>query len=310
MNPIRSLLPCLIAILAFHACIPAARAEVRTWTAADGRTVRAEYHSATDSAVKVRLASNRAVAEIPLNKLSEADREWVTEKAAKENMPTPIEGEHASLITGDWALSQHGDLPFAFYAGADFSGDEKYPLLVVLHGKSKNNENGKQTGLARRFIEEENYAARPCFVLAPLCYQPHGASGNGWGDKPGEETLDLVETIAESLPVDPERIYLVGYSMGGMGVCDLMAWEPDLFAAAIAVAGCGHGEELKRKPVWLFHAIDDRSVDVESSRRFAEANKRSKVFKYTEWESGGHGIIGRVLDDPGVHEWLFEQRND
>ena len=54
---------------------------------------------------------------------------------------------------------------------------------------------------------------------------------------------------------------------------------------------------------------DDPVVDVEGSRNFAEALERSKVFKYTEWDTGGHGIVGRVIDDPTVHRWLFEQRN-
>ncbi len=59
----------------------------------------------------------------------------------------------------------------------------------------------------------------------------------------------------------------------------------------------------------MFHAADDPVVDVEGSRNFADALERSKVFKYTEWDTGGHGIVGRVIDDPTVHRWLFEQRN-
>jgi len=32
------------------------------------------------------------------------------------------------------------------------------------------------------------------------------------------------------------------------------------------------------------------------------------VFKYTEMPEAGHGIIGNVVDDVKVHEWLFEQK--
>ena len=284
-------------------------AEPRTWTATDGRSIQAEFIGATDSAVKIRM-TNREEVEIPLTRLSEADRKWVAEAKAKAEAPKPIEGEYAKLITDDWALSTDGDLPFAFFGSKEFSADKKYPLVVSLHGKSDNSENGKQIGFARKFASPANFKQRPCFVVAPLCYQPYGATGGGWSDKPGEEVLELIEKLVEGLPIDEERIYMIGYSMGGFGTCHLMAQEPDLIAAGVAVAGYGHNTgDLKREPLWLFHAADDPVVKVDGSRTMADDLKRSKTFKYTEWETGGHGIAGKVTDDPEVHKWLFQQKN-
>lgn len=287
-------------------------AESRTWTATDGRTVTAEYVSSTDGAVKVRMRNGQEV-DIPLNRLSQADQKWVGEVMTTALAPKPIEGEYAKLITGDWALSTHGDLPFAFYGLKEFSADKKYPLVVSLHGKSDNDENGKQIGFAKKFAVSAATDERACFVLAPLCYQPFGATGGGWSDKPGEEVLELVKKLAEGLPIDPQRIYMIGYSMGGFGTCHLMAAEPDLFAAGVAIAGFGYGDHadtLKKEPLWLFHAADDPVVEIAGSRTFAEDLKRSKVFKFTEFETGGHGIAGQVTDDPEMHKWLFEQRNE
>jgi hypothetical protein len=53
---------------------------VRTWTAADGRKVEAEYLSATATHVKFRRVSDGVVFEYELAKLSEADRAWVRSK--------------------------------------------------------------------------------------------------------------------------------------------------------------------------------------------------------------------------------------
>jgi dienelactone hydrolase len=215
------------------------------------------------------------------------------------------------LVTGDWALSEEGGLPFALYAGKELSAAQKYPLVLALHGKSQNNENGKQVGgFIKSFAKPDNYAARPCIIVAPLCYQPYGGGGGGWSDKPGTQTVDLLKKLIKSLPVDDKRIYVVGYSMGGFGTCHLMNTEQRLFTAGVAIAGCtgtSTADSFKRKPLWLFHAADDAVVPVSYSRDLAKALERSKTFKYTEYPDGGHGIPGKVFDNPEVHTWLFSQ---
>jgi predicted peptidase len=302
-------------------------ADARTWTSTDGRKLEAELVSATGAEVTVKNAAGQTFT-ISLERLSEDDRKWVqsngtAQPAAKPgasaspatntNAPhKPIEGPYASLITGDWALSKHEDLPFALYASKELSAARKYPLVLALHGKSQNDENGKQVGSwVKTFTKTENYTARPCIILAPLCYQPFGGTGSGWYDKPGTEAVDLVKKLMKSLPIDEKRVYVIGYSMGGFGTCHLMNAEPRLFTAGVAVAGCtgvDTANTFKKRALWLFHAKDDAVVDVAGSQALAKALERSeKTFKYTEFPTGGHGIIGKVFDDPEVHKWLFGQ---
>jgi len=98
--------------------------------------------------------------------------------------------------------------------------------------------------------------------------------------------------------------------MGGFGTTYMIGEEGRLFTAGVPVAGVDHryAGELKRHPLWVFHAADDNVVKVDGTRTFADSLKRSKVFKYTEFPTGGHGIIGQVMNDPKVHEWLFAQK--
>ncbi len=223
-----------------------------------------------------------------------------------------VGGSFAELITGDWATSEYKGLPFALYAGTDLDSTKKYPLVVALHGKSDNNENGKQvTGWMKSFTTPERYAKNPCIIVAPLCYQPFGGTGGGWGDKPGTQTIALVKELLRSLPIDKDRIYVIGHSMGGFGVCQLIKDEPRLFAAGVPVSGCAGGgtAALYRKtPLWIFHAADDATVKVQGSRDLAKALKRVKACKYTEYPTGGHGIPGQVFEDPELHAWLFAQK--
>ena len=181
--------------------------------------------------------------------------------------------------------------------------------MVWLHGKTKADENGFQTGQISSMVKASNYEERPCLVFAPQCYQPYGGSGGGWDDAPGEEALDLLDELIEELPlIDPNRIYVVGYSMGGFGAWHFMKEEPRLFAAGIAIAGASSGvSKLRSVPIWLFHGDKDEAVDVQGSRDAAEELKRSKVFKYTEFPGEGHGILGKVLNDEKTHKWLFSQ---
>lgn len=312
----------LVAFLAFAGL--SITSDARTWTSTDGRKLEADFVSVTTTSVTVRNATGQTFT-IPLDRLSQEDRKWVQSNpsppSAKPggsatpaaNAPhKPIEGPYAALVTGDWALSKHEDLPFALYASKELSAAQKYPLVLALHGKSQNDENGKQVGgWMKTFTKTENYAARPCIIVAPLCYQPFGGTGAGWYDKPGTEAVDLVKKLMKSLPIDEKRVYVIGYSMGGFGTCHLMNAEPRLFTAGVAVAGCtgvDTANTFKKRPLWLFHAKDDEVVKVSGSQALAKALERSeKTFKYTEFPTGGHGIIGKVFDDPEVHKWLFIQ---
>ena len=109
--------------------------------------------------------------------------------------------------------------------------------------------------------------------------------------------------------VDADRVYVFGHSMGGFGTNYMVNQEPELFAAAIGVAGCSPDlyRTFKKLPYQLFHAADDEVVDIESSREMAEKLKRSKGFTYTELKTGGHGIANQVFADAALREWLFEQ---
>ena len=285
----------------------------RLWTSNDGKTLEAEFVSAAQDQVTLR-RSDGQVFTFPLGRLSEADQTWVKQQAAAPAAAPavkPIEGPFGKLITGSWALSEHDGLKFAIYGGKSLSAENKYPLILALHGKSSNTENGKQVGgWMNSFTRKENEAVRPCFVVAPLSAQPAAGEGMGWNGGEVEQVVKLVKTLVKNLPVDPKRVYIVGHSMGGFGTCHIMASEPRLFAAAIPVSGVSQGDAaaLDRKPMWMFHAADDKIVPVAGAREFAELMKKDKQFKYTEPPTGGHGVVGSVFNDPETHKWLFAQQ--
>jgi predicted peptidase len=285
----------------------------REWLSLEGKKLEADFISAQGDQVTLKRSNDGQTFSIPLARLSEADRNWVKQqKPAKPAAAAkPIEGPFAKLITGAWELSEFEGMKFAFYGGKDLTAAEKIPLVLTLHGKSKNEENGKQVGgWMKSFAKPENYAERPCFIVAPMSAQPESGEGMGWTGKQLDQLLKLMKALVKGLPVDPKRVYTAGHSMGGFGVCHVMAKDSRLFAAGIPVAGASTSDAaaLARKPMWMFHATDDATVPVSTARDFAKLMKMSKPFKLTELPEGGHGVVGKVFDDPETHKWLFEQR--
>jgi predicted esterase len=301
-------------LLVLAGLLIALSAPAREWTSSDGKTLEADYVSATADSVTLKISGKEV--KLPLSRLSKADADWVEEQKRATPAPSlpgakakPQDGTYSALMTGEWALSKFRNLPFAMYAAKELDPSKTYPLILALHGKSDNNENGKQVGdWMRAFTKPDVYSKNPSIMVAPLCYQPYGGTGGGWSDKPGTEAVALVKDMLKLLPIDRKRVYIMGHSMGGFGTCQLIINEPRLFAAGIPMCGCsGDAGSLRKTPLWVFHAADDTVVKPDTARALAKALDRSRIFKYTEYPDGGHGIPGRVVADAEVIKWLFAQ---
>lgn len=103
-----------------------------------------------------------------------------------------------------------------------FKADKQYPLLVFLHGAGERGDNlelVKKNGPFNK-IKELNL---PFIIVAPQC------ALNKWWDT---DVLDiLLDELLVKYPVDPERVYLTGLSMGGFGTWFWATAHPGRFAA-------------------------------------------------------------------------------
>jgi predicted peptidase len=202
---------------------------------------------------------------------------------------------------------------------------EKYPVVLFLHGAGeRGDDNEKQLKYLPTWLTEPDLRrTHPCFVVAPQCRDGKRWADFDWSDKKStpqkpEPTVDLaaavavLEEVMKAEPVDPDRVYLTGLSMGGYGSWDLAARTPGRFAAVIPI--CGGGDEataakLAKLPIWCFHGADDEAVPVERSRSMVEAVKAAGGgVKYTEFEGVKHDSWTPAYRDPATLEWLFRQR--
>ncbi|MEN9979594.1 MAG: prolyl oligopeptidase family serine peptidase [candidate division WOR-3 bacterium] len=113
---------------------------------------------------------------------------------------------------------------YAILYPSNYDPAQNYGLILSLHGAGV-----EASGLAECF-QPKDWA----FVVCPTNRRPYGFDWQDWG------RLDAIEVLKEacnSLPVDPDRIYLTGHSMGGHGTWHIGLTHPDLFAAIAPAAG-------------------------------------------------------------------------
>ena len=289
--------------------------EPRDWTTAEGgKTIKADYVKSGDGKVTIRRSSDRRIFTIDLATLSEADQEWVKAKELEiEEEKVASEGKEATeefgkLLTGEWERAEGHGLKYRIFGERKMkrSKDAGYPLVVWLHGRSGDVVTPEQPGQARVFTQEDHFRKRPCFVIAP-----QNPDQMGWNGVKADGVVEIVEELLKNLPIDPDRVYLAGYSMGGYGTFHILAQEPKLFAAGVPIAGGGNpgsASNFKKVPVWVFHGAKDPTVPVSQSQAMVEALKKERAeVKYTEYPEGDHGVVGEVLQTEELFEWLFEQ---
>jgi predicted peptidase len=127
-------------------------------------------------------------------------------------------------------------------------------------------------------------------------------------------TLEVIRQLAARFPIDPARIYVTGFSMGGSGTWDMITRHPEVFAAAVPVTGVGDPSRapvIARLPIWAFHGELDDVSPVENSRKMMAALRQAgSDARYTELAGVGHGSAGPAYSNAELYGWLFAQRRE
>lgn len=221
-------------------------------------------------------------------------------------------------------------LPYRYFVPQSTEG-ETYPLIVFLHGGGECGEDNEAQLLAYDgaivWVREQlQGTGEKCFVLAMQCPQE---TGYGWAQRHLLVCGAAMEALIERYPIDEDRIYLTGMSMGGGGCYRFTAMFPELFAAVAPICPAftdAHFQPIPEAveevadvfaalPVWMFHAEDDPVIPVQVSRLMNEAlekrgRKAGQDFFYTEYpaECGhGHGSWDPAFGWPVFRDWLFGQ---
>lgn len=215
-----------------------------------------------------------------------------------------------------------GKLNYRFLQPKATKEGEKYPLVIFLHGAGeRGDDNAAQLkhGVGD-FVKRAD--SHPCYLIAPQCPREKrwvevdwSAPSHDLPEEAGDQMAMIRALIDEALakyPIDANRIYITGLSMGGYGTWDAVARYPDLFAAAAPICGGGdpkHAKIFAKLPLWCFHGDEDQAVPVARSRAMIEALKAAGGEpKYTEYPGVGHDSWSRSYADDAFLDWLFAQK--
>ena len=156
-------------------------------------------------------------------------------------------------------------LSYRLYVPLGYDANRKYPLLLWLHGgDGRGSDNVKQLNggnqIATHFWAGKDVQLNfPMFELVPQC-----PSGDNWSDpdlnqptKWFELTMSALAEVEKEFSIDPDRIYLAGQSMGGLGVWSALQAYPGKWAAAVILSAYDNFTNVKAlasTPLWVFQA--------------------------------------------------------
>lgn len=250
-------------------------------------------------------------------------------------------------------------LPYRLFIPENYTRQQKYPLILTLHGVGEsgtdNSAHVQKNRVAEIWAEDSTQKKQKCFVVSPQC-----PSNDKWVNVPAwtnvyystqtlaqtaslARAVALVDSLIKEFPIDTNRLYITGLSMGGFGTWDVLARHPGKFAAAIPLCGgsdTSKAQQIKNTPIWTFHGAVDGTVPPTATRSMMTRLQSlgCPLIKYTaqynnyfagstitrtaltdsidsgattlfcEYPDGDHGIWTNTYNEPLIARWLFKQK--
>jgi predicted peptidase len=146
----------------------------------------------------------------------------------------------------------------------------KRPLVIFLHGlgelgASDEKDLPRVAGAGPlRLIARNDPLAKVFVAQSAIILAPQGLKSDGWWKV--EKLTAFLDYALATYPVDPDRVYVTGLSMGGGGTWMLAGAASDRIAAAVPICGAAKPNQvaaLRSLPIWAFHAANDPRVKFE-----------------------------------------------
>ncbi|VEG13459.1 Putative beta-lactamase hcpD precursor [Moraxella cuniculi] len=173
-------------------------------------------------------------------------------------------------------------LAYNLFTPQNLDPNKKYPLVLFMADASTAGK-GIKAPLMQGWggiiwATDENQAKNPAFVLVPAFSEK--AVYDDWTTRPEVAmTLDLVKKTLTDYPIDANRVYTTGQSMGGMISFYFNSIEPDLFAASYFVGSKWDINVLKplEKNKWIFTLADGDLGAVKTYRELTQMLNADQV---------------------------------
>lgn len=227
------------------------------------------------------------------------------------NVPAQTEKESSSAPAAQQPHSLRREVPhkidiqYLLFVPKEYGGStHRWPLILYLHGGSARGDDisqMKKLGLTAKVQADPNF---PFLVVSPQCHP-----GEIWTDV--EALGAILDEVALTHRVDPDRIYVTGHSMGGRGALYATYKMPDRFAAVVSLAPVSPitawGGKLANIPLWLFHGSNDQFTPLKEVEELVRGTEAAGGHpQLTVLPERDHYILD-IYDRPDLYKWIAQQ---
>jgi predicted peptidase len=210
----------------------------------------------------------------------------------------PPAGQYAQELTAAGQAVQ-----FLLFIPEQYADRDSWPLIVFLHGSGERGsdiEKVSKHGVPKWVQSNPSF---PFIVVSPQL-------PSSLGDWIPSDVVALVDEIICRYAVDPNRIYLTGISMGGIGTWATAIQFPDRFAAIAPVSGWGFPDEaavIRHIPAWVFHGADDAAAPLSRAQEMVDALLAvGGNVTFTVYPGVGHsGAWPPTYEAPDLYDWFL-----
>lgn len=218
------------------------------------------------------------------------------------------------------------DIHYNLYVPESYDGSKPVALFITLSAEPGLYPAGPGANLR---VEEFAFNAQAydpdMIVAAPQC--------SDWTQNSADQVIALTEFLLRTYEIDPERVYIEGYSYGGETLSYVMGTRPELYRAALHCASQWNGDlqalAAAQVPVRFVLGDSDAYYSVENAQRVVAAlqqlyreaglsdeeigrlvslDVKSAPYFDVWWYEDQHGTGSALMArDPEVLGWLFRQ---
>jgi predicted peptidase len=204
----------------------------------------------------------------------------------------------------------------------NYNSNKQYPVHLFLHGAGeRGNDNVSQlVHGGKLFLKKENREQYNSWVIFPQAPKndwwgykdPYKFDYNVKESKAMSLVVKLMDDFTQRKDVNPNKVFVSGLSMGGMGTFVILNLRPEMFAAATPICGDGDPSLVsnysKKVPVWIFHGSDDTVVSPKKSLKMAKAIiENGGSPKITFYENVGHDSWNNAFAEKNFLKWIHSK---